>query len=150
MYFSGAATASWWRIAKPCKAGEVVRSFTPALIAVAVFCFLWSHQFIPLSLPSDFFVSKDHVGVLRFANFYAFMLVICWVVRRFPDLLDFRMTNTMGRHSLDVYTAQIVLVYIWMALPGSIRYHGPWNVLVPLSSCVLLWALAKLREPRVK
>ena len=45
---------------------------------------------------------------------------------------------------------QIVLVYIWMALPGSIRYHGPWNVLVPLSSCVLLWALAKLREPRVK
>ena len=95
-------------------------------------------------------MSKDHVGVLRFANFYAFMLVICWVVRRFPDLLDFRMTNTMGRHSLDVYTAQIVLVYIWMALPGSIRYHGPWNVLVPLSSCVLLWALAKLREPRVK
>ena len=68
--------------------------------------------------------------------------------RRFPDLLDFRMTNTMGRHSLDVYTAQIVLVYIWMALPGSIRYHGPWNVLVPLVSCVLLWALARFREPR--
>ena len=148
VYFSGAATASWWRIAKSGKAGEVVRSLTPALVVVAVFCFLWSHQFIPLGLPSEFFVSKDHVGPLRFANFFTFMLVICWIVRRFPDLLDFRMTNTMGRHSLDVYTAQIVLVYIWMALPGSIRYHGPWNVLVPLVSCVLLWALARFREPR--
>jgi hypothetical protein len=93
-------------------------------------------------------VNKDHVGVLRFVNFYMFMLCICWVVRRFPSLLDFRMTNVMGRHSLDVYTAHIVLIYIWMALPGSIRYHGPWNVVAPVTCCILLWLLAKFREKK--
>ena len=151
LYFSGAATAAWWRIAKPGKAGEVVRSLTPVFFGIVVFCFLWSHQFFPfgsLALPSDFFVDKDHVGPLRFANFFAFMLCICWVVRRFPDLLDFRMTNVMGRHSLDVYTAHIVLIYVWMSLPGSIRYHEPWNIVVPVVSCIFLWLLARFREPR--
>jgi hypothetical protein len=159
VYFSGAATASWWRIARKDEAAgdtfavRSVKRLTPAIIVLLVFCFLWSHQFFPfgsLALPSDFFVSKDHVGVLRFVNFFAFMLGICAIVRRWPALLDFRPTNVMGRHSLDVYTAHIVLVYIWMSLPGEVRYHGPWNVIAPLTACVLLWALAKAREPRVK
>ena len=76
------------------------------------------------------------------------MLLICATVRRWPALLDFRATNVMGRHSLDVYTAHIVLIYLWMATPGAVRYHGPWNVLAPIVACVLLWALAKLREPK--
>ena len=54
----------------------------------------------------------------------------------------------MGRCSIDVYTAHIVLIYIWMNVPGSIRYHGPWNIIVPIAACVLLWALAKARSPR--
>ena len=78
------------------------------------------------------------------------MLLICWVVRVRQGLLDFRPLNTVGRHSLDVYTAHIVLIYLWMAMPKEIRYHGPWNVIAPIACCVLLWALAKLREPRVK
>ena len=156
VYFSGAATSAWWRIARKSEAAgdslavRSVKRLTPAIIVLLVFCFLWSHQFIALAQPADFWTSKVHVGPLRFANFFTFMLLICATVRRWPALLDFRATNVMGRHSLDVYTAHIVLIYLWMATPGSIRYHGPWNVLVPVVACVLLWALAKLREPRVK
>lgn len=154
VYFSGAATASWWRIARRDESAgnalavNAVRRATPAIIALLVFCFLWSHQFIALAEPTSFWTSKVHVGPLRFANFFTFMLLTCAVVRRWPALLDFRATNVMGRHSLDVYTAHIVLIYLWMATPGTVRYHGPWNVLVPVVACVLLWALAKAREPK--
>jgi len=149
VYFSGAATAAWWRIAKPGRAGEVVRSLTPVFVGICAICFLWSHLFVALVEPSSFWISKIHVGPLRFVNFYAFMLCICAVVRKWPSLLDFRVTNVMGRHSLDVYTVHIVFIYLWMATPKSIRYHEPWNIVVPVAACVLLWALAKFREPRI-
>lgn len=156
VYFSGAAVAAWWKLARRDEAAgnprtvTIVRRLTPAIAAALLFCFLWSHQFVALPLPADALVSKVHVGPLRFANFFTFMLGICAIVRKWPSLLDFRPTNVMGRHSIDVYTAHIVFIYIWMNIPGAIRYHGPWNVAVPVAACVLLWALAKLREPRVK
>jgi len=156
VYFSGAATASWWKIARREESSgnplavNTVKRVTPFVIAALVFCFLWSHQFIALAEPADFWTNKDHVGPLRFVNFYLFMLFICWIVRRWPSLLDFRPTNVMGRHSLDVYTAHIVLIYLWISTPAGIRYHGPWNVVIPIAACVFLWALARFREPRAK
>ena len=130
------------------KAATAIRRLTPALAVALVFCFLWSHQFIAVTIPAEAFTSKIHVGPLRSANFFVFMLGICAIVRKWPSLLDFRPTNEMGRCSIDVYTAHIVLIYIWMNVPGSIRYHGPWNIIVPIAACVLLWALAKARSPR--
>ena len=156
VYFSGTATAAWWKIARKGEAAGAalavrsVNKLTPAIIVLLVFCFLWSHQFIAIAEPASFWTSKVHVGPLRFANFYLFMLLICAIVRRWPALLDFRATNVLGRHSLDVYMAHIVFIYLWMSTPKEIHYHGPWNVLVPVVACVLLWALAKLREPRIK
>lgn len=130
------------------RAVRTVKAITPAVLVALAFCFVWSHQFIPVQLPSEALVSKDHVGALRFANFFMFVLAICWIVRRWPPLLDFRPTNLLGRHSLDVYTAHIVFIYIWMSMPNSVRYHGPWNVLAPVATCALLWCIAKAREPR--
>ncbi|WP_073188694.1 OpgC domain-containing protein [Fibrobacter sp. UWP2] len=151
VYFTGAAVAAWWTRAKTvpgCKATQIVERLTPTVMVALVFCFLWSHQFIPLALPGDLLTSKVHVGALRFANFFAFMMLVCWIVRTWPSALDFRPTNVMGRHSLDVYTAHNFVIYLWMALPGSIRYHGPWNVLAPVLACVALWGLARVREPK--
>lgn len=160
IYFTGAAVAAWWKHAKAESAApdtadlgagksiRVVQKLTPTVIAALAFCFLWSHQFIPLQLPGDFWTSKVHVGPLRFANFFCFMMCIGWIIRTWPAALDFKVTNLIGRHSLDVYTAHIVLIYFWFATPGCIRYHGPWNVLVPIAACVLLWALSRIREPR--
>lgn len=154
IYFSGAAMAAWWKRAKEDAqngktfAVSIVKKLTPALIAILVFCFLWSHNFIPIPQPSEIFISKDDVGILRFANFLTFVLFICWTIRIRPTLLDFKPTNVLGLHSLDVYTAHIFLIYMWFSTPDSIRYHAPWNVIVPIAACVVLWALAKFREPR--
>lgn len=156
VYFTGAAVAAWWKIARRdeanghCGTVQTIRKLTPAVLVLLVFGFLWSHQFIPLPQPSDFFISREHVGPLRFANFFLFVMCICWIVRQWPNLLDFRPTNLLGRHSLDVYTAHIIMIYFWKATSERIRYHEPWNIAVPLTACVLLWILAKLREPRGK
>lgn len=156
-YFTGAATIAWWKLSKAAatddkswSAVRVVKVCTPVLLVLLVLCFLWSHQFIRIPLPSDFWVDKDHLGVLRFANFYVFTLLICWIVRIRQNWLDFRPLNTIGRHSLDVYTAHIVLIYMWFTMvPNSVRYHLPWDVVIPVFVCFLLWGLAKLREPKV-
>jgi len=163
VYFTGAAVAAWWKLARrdeaDCGADDgagkdlairVVKKLTPAVLVLLAFCCLWSHHVIPLPQPTDFLISREHVGILRFGNFFLFVMGICWIVRRWPKLLDFRPTNVLGRHSLDVYTAHIIMIYFWLATPGSIRYHGPWNVVVPLTTCILLWVLAKLREPKAK
>lgn len=156
-YFTGAATIAWWRIAcaqphgSAWNAERCVRLSTPILAAVFVFCFLWSHQYVALPAPGDFWLSREHLGIFRFANFYVFMLLVCALVRFRQGWLDFRPLNTIGRHSLDVYTAHIVLIYMWFSVvPNSVRYHSPWNVVVPVAVCVFLWALAKLREPSAK
>lgn len=152
VYFTGAAVAAWWKRAKEIAPNSrptaIVKKLTPAIIAILAFCFLWSHQFIPVQIPDDIWINKSHVGALRFANFFAFMMFICWIVRTWPSALDFRPTNVMGRHSLNVYTAHNVIIYLWMATPNSIRYHGPWNVVAPICACMLLWAIAKIREPK--
>ena len=154
VYFSGAAMSAWWRLARrdesagDALAVRTVSRLTPAIIVATVFCFVWSRGILPLPMPVEFLTSKDHVGPLRFANFFIFMLTICWSVRRWPGLLDFKPTNLLGRHSLDVYTAHIVFIYLWMATPKTIRYQSPWNIVIPITACVLLWVIAKLREQR--
>lgn len=156
-YFTGAATIAWWRLAREqdpevhgrWNAVRLVKLSTPLLGVVFVFCMLWSHGFIALPQPADFLLSREHLGILRFANFYVFMLLVCAVVRFRQKWLDFGPLNTIGRHSLDVYTAHIVLIYMWFSVvPNSVRYHLPWNVVIPLAVCVCLWGIAKLREKK--
>lgn len=147
IYFTGAAVAAWWKRTSESDR-RLVTKVTPWLLPPFAFCFLWSHQFIPLELPSSFLSDKQFVGPLRAANFFIFVTLIAGVVRKWPAALDFRVTNVIGRHSLDVYTAHIVLLYLWFAVPGNIRFHAPWNVLAPIAACIILWVLAKLREPR--
>lgn len=147
IYFTGATVAAWWKRTDESDRQWVTKT-TPWLLLPFVFGFLWSHQLVPLEPPSEFLIDKQFVGPLRAANFFVFVALIAGVIRKWPAALDFKVTNVIGRHSLDVYTAHIVLLYLWFALPGDIRNHGPWNIVAPATACLLLWILAKLREPR--
>jgi len=155
VYITGAAIAATWKRSTAKGKGAFSPDFfkkfdraLPFIFVWLVFMFLWRHQYIPLETPREIWISKAQVGPLRFANFMGFVGLISWIVRRFPSALDFRITNLIGRHSLDVYTAHIVLVYIWFSIPGFTRYHSPWNVIAPITACILLWILARIREPR--
>lgn len=148
IYFSGAAIAAWWRLHQqkqtvPYKAVQII---SIVAIVITIFFFLWSHQWIPIPKPSDFWISREHLGALRYINFIAFALSICFIVRKRPFLLDFQVTATLGKHSLEVYTAHTIFIYFWVITPKSIHFQSPWNVIFPLLTCVLLWLLAFILE----
>lgn len=148
VYFSGAAVSAWWKRAD--KERELVQKITPWLLVPFIFCYLWKSQYLPLPSPSDFLVSREHLGIIRYVDFMTFMMLVSAIVRKWPSALDFRFTNVIGKHSLDVYTAHTILLCLWFATPKSIRYHEPWNIVVPITACLLLWLLSKAREPKAK
>lgn len=143
-YFSGAACGRIWKKGRLFSAdSKFLDRLFPFACAFCAFCFLWKHAFIGIPSPGDFWISKEHVGLLRLANFVAFVGIVSFFVRCRPSLLDFSFCAVTGRHSLEVYTAHTVLVYFWMALPGWIQFRLPWNCLAPIFCCAAVWALAK-------
>ncbi len=148
VYFTGAACSALWKkegspLASP--SSFLDRVFPIALIT-CILCFFFSHRFLGNALPSEFWISKEHVGFLRFTNFFAFVGVISYIVRHRPAWLDFKPCATLGRHSLEVYTAHTIFVYLWMATPNAVQYHLPFNVLAPILCCGLLWIIAKVLD----
>lgn len=147
VYFSGAAVAAWWKRTTELERQRISK-ITPYLIILLIFCFLWSHQFIPFPQPSDWSIDKQFLGPIRYANFFAFTMLVAAIVRKWPSALDFKITNTIGKHSLDVYTAHLILLFLWFSLSKEIRYSEPWNIVAPIATCILLWVIAKLREKK--
>lgn len=148
LYFSGAAISHLWKAQKTpflFSAKFQDRIFAVSAV-VCAFCFLWSHNLLPISPPDAFWISKEHVGALRFLNFLAFVGMISGIVRRKPGLIDFSPCRTIGRHSLEVFTAQSVCVYLWMAAPAKFQYHAPFNIIAPILCCALLFGIAKTLE----
>ncbi|MDR1760066.1 MAG: OpgC domain-containing protein [Fibrobacter sp.] len=115
-------------------------------IAVSVFFCLWKYQVIPVPLPSDFWVSREHLGALRFLNFCAFAAGISLAVRKRPQWLDFSFTAILGKNSLIVYALHTFLIYAWFISPPALRFALPWNILIPVLSVVLLWGISLMME----
>ncbi len=144
VYFSGAAISFLWKERKISSA-FLDRSFLAFLLFCA-FCLVWSHRLLPFPFPGDFWISKEHVGALRFVNFLAFTGVVSFIVRHRPSLLDFAPCRTIGRHSLEVFTGQTICVYLWLATPARFQYHAPYNILAPILCCAILFAIARRLE----
>lgn len=144
VYFSGAAISFLWKQQK--FSAVFLRRFFHVSAFFCVICFIWSHRFFDFPLPSDFWISKEHVGALRYLNFLAFVGVISSIVRHKPSLLDFAFCRTLGRHSLEVFTGQTICVYLWMATPAKFQFHAPFHILAPILCCAILFAVAKRLE----
>jgi hypothetical protein len=56
--------------------------------------------------------SKSDLGILRLINFYAFVCLLAAFARRYPEALEWRWFATLGQHPLQVFSFQIVLVYL--------------------------------------
>lgn len=148
VYFTGAAVAAWWKRTDE-NSTRIINKLTLPIAALFTVCLLWSHQVLPLDAPSPILLDKVHLGALRFGNFFMFMMLVAAIVRKWPAALDFKFTNVIGRHSLDVYSSHIVILLLWFSTPASVKYSSPWNVVAPVVTCILLWAIAKLRESKV-
>ncbi len=115
-------------------------------IVISVFFCLWKYQIFPIPLPSDFWISREHLGLLRFLNFCAFAGCISLVVRKRPQWLDFSFTATLGKNSLIVYALHTFLIYAWFISPSAVRFALPWNILIPVLSVILLWGISRMME----
>lgn len=144
VYFSGAAISFLWKQQK--FSAVFLRRFFHVSAFFCVICFIWSHRFFDFPHPSDFWISKEHIGALRYLNFLAFVGVISSIVKHKPSLLDFAFCRTLGRHSLEVFTGQTICVYLWMATPAKLQYHAPFHILAPILCCAILFAVAKRLE----
>lgn len=149
LYFIGAACGVVWKkgtlFSSP---SQFLDRIFPIALIVCIACFGWKHALLGISAPPEFWISKEHVGLLRLANFLAFVGVISYVVRHRSSWLDFSFCEVVGRHSLEAYSFHVILVYLWMATPGFIQYRLPWTVLAPILCVVLVWALSKMLDGR--
>jgi len=152
VYVSGAAISALWKQKYSLlESSQTLLDKTSAIsVILCVICFIWSRGFLPAINPPDFLISKEHVGILRYLNFMAFVGVISFIVRHKSGLLDFAFTATLGKHSLEVYSAHTVCVYLWLATPNPIQGHLPFNLLAPIFCCFILWIIAKLLEKKGK
>ncbi|MFA6836855.1 MAG: OpgC domain-containing protein, partial [Fibrobacteraceae bacterium] len=150
VYVSGAAISALWKQKYSLlESSQTLLDKTSAIsVILCVICFIWSRGFLPAINPPDFLISKEHVGILRYLNFMAFVGVISFIVRHKSGLLDFAFTATLGKHSLEVYSAHTVCVYLWLATPNPIQGHLPFNLLAPIFCCFILWIIAKLLEKK--
>ncbi len=119
-------------------------------VAVALGGFVWRHAVgqTPFGDNSNLNVLFDkwHLAPLRLLNLFALMIVLIRfgpaMAQRLPRLPAL---ETLGRASLPVFCAQLVVVLLTLSLLGA-RYDRPWwQDLLLLSACFLsLHAVARL------
>ena len=152
IYFCGAAICALWKFQKsPLKTnGQILDCIFPICITLCVFLFLWRHDALPIPQPDEFWISKEHLGLLRFINFLAFVGIISFVIRHKPLWLDFSFCRILGRHSLEIYSVHTLLIYLWMATPAAIQYRSPFNMMAPILCSLLLIGIAQFLERQNK
>lgn len=141
------------------------RRALPAWIVVfsvvfAVTCLVWRHAVgqAPFGALVEFnrLFDKWHLGPLRVLNFFALLVVI---IRYGPYLLRcrYRVLETLGRASLPVFCAHVIIVLLVIAMLGDRIGPTPlWaETLLLVSTLIGLYAVALIsnrmdREPRAE
>jgi len=116
-------------------------------VVFAVTCMAWRHAVgqAPFGTLTEFnlLFDKWRLGPLRVVNFFALLVI---VIRYGPYLLRYRFTvlETLGRASLPVFCAHVVIVLVVLALIGDrIGVTPLWAETVLLASTlVALYAIA--------
>jgi hypothetical protein len=121
------------------------RTFLLATVASLVFL-AWKNSWLPLPIFGDdgLLASRSHLGILRIISFSAIAVVATYLLTHHPAWLTFRFSTLLGRHSLQVFTWHIPLVYLWLSRP----WHGPTFLViaVPLAIVASLSIPALIRE----
>lgn len=90
---------------------------------------------------------KPELGWLRILNLALWVYLVAVIIRKAPNLLDFRPLGYIGRQSLQVFTWQAVLIYISAPLLTEMR-HAEFYIAVVLALTATLWIAAWLQNAR--
>ena len=69
--------------------------------------------------------SKKHLSILRLINFLAFVCLLAEFGRHFPKILIWRSATLLGQHSLQVFSYQIVLIYLSSPIMWRLSEKSP-------------------------
>ncbi|ANN76602.1 acyltransferase [Bordetella flabilis] len=131
------------------------RPFPPALVfAAAVIAgtfFIWRHivglSAFPAGNPFNFLFDKWHLGPLRLLNFFSLVVLAMhfgdWLKTHLPRM---RWLETMGRASLSVFCAHLVIVLLVLCVVGEpAPDRALWKDLALFAGSVLgLYIVARL------
>jgi hypothetical protein len=100
-----------------------------ALLAIAsgmaALLWLFSHGYVPMPFTPEQFdplVRKSTLGFIRVANFalLAYLVAIC--ASRFPAAFSWRPLALLGRHTLPVFTAHVLVAMVILTYPDLFFY----------------------------
>jgi hypothetical protein len=120
-------------------------------VVIAVTFFIWRHiaglSAFPDGNPFNFLFDKWHLGVLRLLNFFSLVVLAIyfgpWLKAHLPRM---RWLETMGRVSLSVFCAHLVIVLMVLTIIGEPSPDRPlWKDVILFSGSVLaLYVVARL------
>ncbi|WP_083229142.1 OpgC domain-containing protein [Bordetella sp. H567] len=134
---------------------EQRRPMPPAVVVgaavIAVTFFIWRHiaglGAFPDGNPLNFLFDKWHLGILRLLNFVCLVVLAMhfgsWLKARLPRM---RWLETMGRASLSVFCAHLVIVLMVLSIVGEPSPDRPlWQDLLLFGGSVFaLYVVARL------
>ncbi|HDZ9326600.1 OpgC domain-containing protein [Vibrio cholerae] len=91
--------------------------------------------------------SKPELGWLRVLSLSVWIYLISVVIRFFPTALVYEPLSYLGRHSLQVFTWQTVLIFITAPWLLTTR-DSVWHTAIILLLCTTLWIPAWLQTQR--
>jgi hypothetical protein len=92
------------------------------MLAIAAFFYAVRHAFLarPLSPPLlDVLTNKNNLAPLRLLDFVLLAYLIYLAVSRFPQIMRWRPLAFLGRHSLPVFSAHVVIATVLLAFPEA-------------------------------
>ena len=122
-------------------------------IVYAGVCFVWRHAVGQVPFPGNpglnLMFDKWHLGPLRLIDFMALLLLLMhygpWLKRHLPRLA---VLETLGRASLPVFCAHLVLALTALALFGAAKPSRPWtlDVLILTVGFAVLYGVALVSQ----
>jgi hypothetical protein len=134
---------------------EARRPIPPAMVVAAAVIagsfFIWRHiaglSAFPDGDPLNFLFDKWHLGILRLLNFVALVVLAMYFSNGLKTYLPrMRWLETMGRSSLSVFCAHLVIVLLVLTVIGEPTPDRPlWQDLLLFGGSVLaLYIVARL------
>lgn len=133
----------------------------PALVALCLFiCAMgFTMRWSLLPWPELFdagglLAYKRDYGTAFLVNFLAFAYLIYALAQRWPAAFTWRPLAFLGQHSIQVFSFQIVAVYVASLLIGHVTPHGFWafdalGAVLVASLFAVAWCHAKWRANRL-
>ncbi|CEO40740.1 OpgC domain-containing protein [Photobacterium kishitanii] len=93
------------------------------------------------------YADKPELGWLRTLNIAVWVYLIAVIIQRNPSALHIKALSYIGRHSLRVFSWQIVVVYLSAPLLHNLRLE-PYYIVVVIVISTSLWFAAWLSEKK--